>query len=80
MEQERNQPVRLIEDGIVDEEKDLVAEPAENDAEDVPPTDETGDLTPEDVPAEEAAIHVEDGAPGATEGPDSYLEGEPEDS
>lgn len=80
MEREQNQPVRLIEDGIVDEEKDLVADAAEDEAEGVPPSDETGGLTPEEVPAEEAAIHVEDRAPGATEGPDSYLEGEPEDS
>jgi hypothetical protein len=80
MERDRDHPVRLIEDGIVDEEKDLVAEPAEDDAEDVPPTDETGDLSPEDVPAEEAAIHVEERAPGATDGPDSYLEDQPEDS
>lgn len=66
MERERNDPVRLIEDGdLLDEEKDLVADEAEEEAE---------TLTAEDVPAEEAALRVEEEPPGATDGPDSYLE------
>jgi hypothetical protein len=50
---------QLVDEGLVDEEKDLVADAAEQD---------------EDQPAEEAAVRIREGEPpGATDGPDSYV-------
>ena len=60
-ERRRDEGARLVDDGIVDEEKDLVAD-AEG--------EDLGEQT-----AEEAAVRVQESPPpGATEGPDSYVE------
>lgn len=57
----RDQAGRLLDDGGDDTEKDLVADEAEED---------TAGLT-----AEESAMRVQDGAPGAVDAPDDYVEG-----
>ena len=59
---EREQPGRLREEGfgLVDTEKDLVADEAEDDV--------------EGLSAEEAAMRIEDPPPGVSTGPDTYLE------
>lgn len=63
----RHDAGRLVEDGagLVDEEKDLVADAAEDEL--------------EGRSAEEAAVRIEESEPeGVTDGPDSYLEDQPE--
>jgi hypothetical protein len=63
----RHDAGRLVEDGsgLVDEEKDLVADAAEEEM--------------EGRSAEEAAVRIEEDEPdGVTDGPDSYLEDQPE--
>lgn len=63
----RHDAGRLFEDGsgLVDEEKDLVADAAEEEL--------------EGRSAEESAVRIEEAAPeGTTDGPDSYLEDETE--
>ena len=59
-EADREQAGRLHDDDPVDTEKDLVADEAEAD---------TAGLT-----AEEAAVRVEDAAPGAVDSPDDYTD------
>ena len=58
----REQSGRLVEEDPVgrDDEKDLVADEAEDDT--------------EGLTAEEAAMRVQDSAPGATSHPDDYVE------
>ena len=63
----RHEAGRLVEDGsgTIDEEKDLVADAAEDEL--------------EGRSAEEIAVRIEEQEPaGVTDGPDSYLENEPE--
>jgi hypothetical protein len=62
----RHEAGRLVEDGgLIDEEKDLVADAAEDEV--------------EGRSAEETAVRIEEEAPdGLTDGPDSYLEDQPE--
>jgi hypothetical protein len=62
----RHEAGRLVEDGsgLVDEEKDLVADAAEEEL--------------EGRSAEEAAVRIEEEPEGVTEGPDSYLENQPD--
>ena len=61
----RHDAGRLFDDGaVLDEEKDLVAEAAEDEL--------------EGRSAEEAAVRIEDEPEGLTDGPDSYLENDPE--
>jgi hypothetical protein len=66
----RHDAGRLVEDGsgLVDEEKDLVADAAEDEL--------------EDRSAEEAAVRIdeEEEPGGVTDGPDSYTENEPDQS
>ena len=65
----RHEAGRLVEEGsgLTDEEKDLVADAAEDEL--------------EGRSAEEAAVRIEDEEPeGVTDGPDSYLEDQPEGS
>ena len=60
----RHEAGRLVDDGaVLDEEKDLVAEAAEDEL--------------EGRSAEEAAVRIEDAPEGMTDGPDSYLENDP---
>jgi hypothetical protein len=65
---ERHDAGRLLDNGfgLVDEEKDLVADAAEDEL--------------EGRSAEEAAVRIEEEPGGATDGPDSYLENEPDQS
>jgi len=64
---QRREAGRLVEDGsgTIDEEKDLVADAAEDEL--------------EGRSAEEIAVRIEEEEPeGVTDGPDSYLENEPD--
>lgn len=64
---QRREAGRLVEDGsgTIDEEKDLVADAAEDEL--------------EGRSAEEIAVRIEEEQPeGVTDGPDSYLENEPD--
>ena len=64
---QRHDAGRLVDDGaVLDEEKDLVADEAE------------GEL--EGRSAEEAAVRIEEQPEGLTDGPDSYLENDPDRS
>jgi hypothetical protein len=60
----RREAGRLVDDSaVLDEEKDLVADAAEDEV--------------EGRSAEEAAVRIEDAPEGLTDGPDSYLENDP---
>jgi hypothetical protein len=61
----RHDSGRLVDDGtVLDEEKDLVAEEGEDEL--------------EGRSAEEAAVRIEDDPEGLTDGPDSYVENDPD--